>query len=487
MQAAVAAARATAAGEPLPDLPELKALKVIDPGVSKTGSKLKPRKGGVAKRKGSLGKSASKQLSSDMAHGKSRQGAASSGAASKKYKGKSSKRDSVSGDESAGTPVKAEELDMGDEEVKADSDDLADADGLAQGLVGIFAPTLPICIAPAVTGPSAEEGDADGNCPLPNAWLQLRGCPASEESPAAQLSGAGPHPPYPSERGGATSGHASGGADGEDRQPARQVTQRRVRSRPGGPAVEATAVAYATAADTQLPDISTGGISASDAPEGSKSTKPASANGGAHTGKGSSTTAAAKESAEESAGQTASRAHQAAASTQAAQGRAATPAAPAPPQSVPQQPQIGDQQLAAAAVEAAAKGKNLSATQPPSNQQAGPAAAAAGAGDSAQQPQSSQPQQSFQPPPFDPFQHPQQQQTALLAHFASLPLHQWGDALGDYQRQALASLASNISAVQQVLAQASMLQTASTQGRLQFLHFAPSSYTRSQQRMTCHA
>ena len=479
VQAALAAARATAAGEPLPDLPILKALKPAEPVLkpaepaqkpaeptsAKTSSKLKTKKGGIAKRKASLparAKSAAKQSPSgtpDVKPDLPATRAASSagaGAASRKTSASKSRKAKVivaSDGESAGTPVKASAEADANSPISAEapktesgpSSGASPAGEVPEGLVGWFAPNASVAIAPAVTLPSEEEGDADNNFPLPTAWLQLRGCAQNEAVSAPQLNGFGPRPPYPSVAR-ITVRNIFSGLPITNQAPAavlpvlapeRQVTapaaQRRVRSRPGGPAVQpdlaaapqpvsASALQHPTAASgpeddsTDDMDVEIAEVPRSDASPGPQTAHPAS---------GAAAPAAATEAV---------------------------------------QPGLGS--WGEESTDPSAAGCHVASA-------AGPAAAPTGAigngqvdAASQQHQQGQGSKQPFQPPPFDPFQHPQQQQTALLAHFASLPLHQWGHALGDYQRQALASLASNISAVQQVLAQASLLHQASSQGDL---------------------
>ena len=421
----MAAARAAAAGEPLPDLPALKALKSANLACKKA-SRLKVKDGAVAKRRAPPApetKPKAKKpnplalalrLSLETAN------AAKAGPVPKKSPS-SGKAKAANGHEAAGSPGKGTSVAEGMAE-PADSDDssgVAPAQGVPEGLLALFSPAKPPIVAPAVTGPSAEEGDADNHFPLPASFLQLRGCASSEETSSSQLIGAGPHPAYPTvpripaalSR---LSPHGQGNAAALDlsRQPSVQpiTPPRRVRSRPGGPAVGSIhpAASSPQAADN-LP------ASSHSAPQPSVVEEPLRPALGR-----ASNVAPAHDL----------RYSEAPASHAETSGPVEIDLEDELPVEVSQQQQQAPRQVQ----------QQLSGPQP------------------------------FQMPLFDPFQHQQQQQTALLAHFASLPLHQWGDALGEYQRQALASLASNISAVQQVLAQASLLQQQQQQATLQGAH-----------------
>ena len=428
MQAAVAAARAAAAGEPLPDLPVLKALKPTG-SASKKASKLKVKDGAVSKRKASApapaaqpkaGGRKSGALATALRLSLETADAAKAGTASKKP-GSSAKGKAAKGahPDSPGSPDKATSNADGPTE-PADSDassDVTHAQGIPDRLFALFSPAKPPVIAPAVTGPSAEEGDTDNHFPLPASFLQLRSCTPAGGVSGSQLTGAGPHPAYPAvpritaARGLSSedpAGQASAaGPDAQGQQGVQSMAPpRRIRSRPGGPAVGSV---------EQAPPKSSSAANAAAAADTRPSPDPAP--------KPSAAAEPQKSAAQEEIADSPP-----AKDLQERPTRAALPATSAPVSIdldddeplplVSQQQQQVPQQVQ----------QQLSGPQP------------------------------FQMPLFDPFQHQQQQQTALLAHFASLPLHQWGDALGEYQRQALASLASNISAVQQVLAQASLLQ-----------------------------
>lgn len=425
----MAAARAAAAGEPLPDLPVLKALKPTG-SASKKASKLKVKDGAVSKRKAPPPASQPKPsgrksgaLATALRLSLETADAAKAGAASKKSGGSGKGKAAKGADpDSAGSPDKATSNADGPAET-ANSDassDVTHAQGVPDGLFALFSPAKPPVSAPAVTGPSAEEGDADNHFPLPASFLHLRGCIPAEEASGSQLIGAGPHPAYPAvpriiaARGlasGLPAGQASAAAsDAEGQQGVQPMAPpRRVRSRPGGPAVgsieqaspKSPSAVNAAAAAAVRP-------SSDPAPEPSVAAEPQ------------------KNAAQDKAADPAP-----AKDLQDRPTKAALPASSAPvsidlDDDEPLPPVSQHQQ------------QHQQVPQQVQQQLTGP--------------------QPFQMPLFDPFQHQQQQQTALLAHFASLPLHQWGDALGEYQRQALASLASNISAVQQVLAQASLLQ-----------------------------
>ncbi|KAK9825321.1 hypothetical protein WJX74_009284 [Apatococcus lobatus] len=421
-RAAVAAARAAAAGEPLPDLPALKALKPVEP-ASKKASKLKVKDGAVTKRKAAPAETKPSRLKKPnplaiaLRLSLETANAAKAGAASKKApssgKGKAAK---ANDQDSAGSPEKAasDADDVGEPADSEHSSDTAPAQGIPEGLIALFSPAKLPTLGPAVTGPSAEEGDADNNFPLPASFLQPRGCAPSEETSDCQLIGAGPHPAYPTvpritaaRKTSSVLLHAQGDAcplDESGQQGVQPIAlPRRVRSRPGGPA----AVSVEQSAAIKPP-------SAADPAAASPS----------HT---SSAEPAAEPVPEDPSNS----------------------AAPVKPAIVaPSNEDSPDHAAQTSHADTSVPVAIDLDDEPPraTNQQ------------KQQTPQRASGTQPFQLPLFDPFQHQQQQQTALLAHFASLPLHQWGDALGEYQRQALASLASNISAVQQVLAQASLLQ-----------------------------